>query len=69
MFRILLLGLLLNPVFADEGEIKKVFRIDLNEAKTIYIKPELILDITRINKSGSTLKDTQRTVISVIIEF
>ena len=70
-FRIITILFLLSfPIFAKEGEVRhKEIRITLNEAKTIYIIPQFIVDIADVLKRNNRLDDMTSINISVIFEF
>ncbi|NVM46736.1 MAG: hypothetical protein HWN79_17655 [Candidatus Lokiarchaeota archaeon] len=75
LFRIFILSLLLplSLSFASEGEgfIKTDVEVKIIDSKDLYIKPELLLDITDIFSDSSTLSldDSGAFVIWIVIEF
>ena len=72
IYRILILSYLsLFSTFAlgEEGQAKKDFRIYINAMKTIYILPEITLDIKEFKESGYTLDKIEQITLSIIYEF
>jgi len=64
----LLATILMLLSFATGAEVSKDLRIDLNDSKSIYLIPQLELDIKELVQLNNS-EDSVRVNISIIFEF